>query len=87
MHVTKLCQFITTQTASQCQIPVGMSSKDGEKGQHKMENVSRWEDVKVVMTMVAITLIAVIVVTVKSVILYQEVGQLHQFDTYSKFSV
>ena len=64
------------------------SSKDEEKGQKKVETVSRWEDVKVVLTMVFITLIAVIIVIVKSVILYQEVckPKLHQPKISSEYS-
>ena len=53
-----------------------MKTSDQETGavsHSRVEKVSRWDDVKVVMAMIVITLIAVVVVGVKTSIEYEQV--------------
>ena len=52
---------------------VAKAHQEDTESQKKMDKVSRWDDIKVVIAVVFITLIAVIVVTVKSAILFEEV--------------
>ena len=51
------------------------ATKEDPESQKRMEKVSRWDDIKVVIAVILITLIAVVVVTVKSAILFEEVNQ------------
>ena len=54
----------------------GKKKKGDEESQKKLENVSRWEDVKVVIAMVLLAAIAIVVVVLKYLVMYTEVQYL-----------
>ena len=52
----------------------GKKNKNGdEENQRKLENTSRWEDVKVIIAMVILVLIAIVVVLVNFFVTFKEV--------------
>ena len=50
-----------------------------EENQRKLENTSRWEDVKVIIAMVILVLIAIVVVLVNFFVTFKEVKSMKAF--------
>ena len=52
----------------------GKNNKSDEESQRKLDNISKWEDVKVVIAMIILVIIALVVVLVNHFVMFKEVN-------------